>query len=111
MALITVSHDTNSKEMKVSIDGKELSNVRGVNIYPSYEDEDEYRCVISTMSEDEDTEIKTFTQIIASETLQAKDAVQKAQASECVDHPGFVVAKDNTSSKAFSDIAGFFSKS
>lgn len=113
MAKITCEFDTQSKDLTVAIDGKAVDNVIGVNFYPrGYDgDGDDYSCAVTTKEHNEDEDIKTYTNLIASETAQAKDMVQKAQASESEQFPGFVAAKDTSKSKAHQDIAGFFAKS
>lgn len=114
MAKISIEFDTKTKELTASIDGKSVANVVSVQMYPSWDDDDEFRCILTTAAEDESTEIKTVTQLVASETLQGKELIAaKAGAAESEHFPGFIENKSTAESKAIKaiqDIEAFFTE-
>lgn len=68
MAKISVNFDTVDKTIKVSLDGKPVENVQCVRFDASYmEDEDEFNCCITTMTKDETNDMRSYTQLMASE--------------------------------------------
>lgn len=87
MAKMTMSFDTISKALEVSIDGKKVENCVSLSVYPSWKEEDEFRCCVLTRTKDEASDMETMTQICASEAK--KDSLDY-QASE---FEGFVQAK------------------
>lgn len=109
MAKISIEFDTKTKELTAAIDGKAVANVVSVQMYPSWDDDDEFRCVITTAAEDEETDIKSITNLVASETPQAKTLIAaKTGAAESVMFPGFVESKSTMESKALKDIVAYF---
>lgn len=71
MAKILVSFDTIDKTLEVKKDGESLEDVKSVSFYPSYsyDSEGEMCCCITMISEDETTDIKTMTNLMASKNL------------------------------------------
>lgn len=108
MAKIVTSFDTVSKELEVSIDGSAVANVVGVEMYPSWDDPDEFRCCVVTSSKDESNDIRSVTQLCASETPRAKELVRSRAGIESKLFPGFVEFVAPRVSKASRDIAAFF---
>lgn len=66
MALVSIQFDTSSKEMSCTIDGTPIEDVTSVSLYSKYDDPDEYCVSITTMSEDDATEIRHYHQMAAS---------------------------------------------
>ena len=100
MATISISFDTEDKDIEVSIDGKKLDDVTGVQIYRPYvystyeandkDADDVYCCEITTLSQDEESGIKTLTRVVASESKTGKEL----EAEPMEDCPAFkAVAK------------------
>ncbi len=73
MAKVNIEFDTISKEISVSVGGKAVAGVCGINFYSSYDDKDEFRCQIMTQAEDEENDMKSYTSLVASEAAAAKD--------------------------------------
>ena len=71
MAKINFVFDTESKTVMLDIDGKPVDNFRSMSVYQSYDDKDEYQISMTTMTEDEETDIRTYTQMCASERASA----------------------------------------
>lgn len=84
MAKIAVSFDTVEKTMKVTIDGKAIDNVSCASFYcNSYEPGEEFRCQIQTMMKDEDNDMNSYTNLMASAQepeLKEVSVVSKTQA-------------------------------
>ena len=74
MSKINVEFDTKEKTLAVKIDGKPVPNIIGVNLSKSYysDDEDEFSCSLVTMTKDEANDIRTYTQVMATESKEAK---------------------------------------
>jgi hypothetical protein len=94
MAKINIEFDTITKQLDAAIDGMSVENVRCVDICVSYDDDDEYRCCITTIDEDEATNIKSYVQMMASEIPAA--SIEGAVASN---FSGFVI-KPSTAAPA-----------
>ncbi len=107
MAKITVQFDTVEKTMAVTIDGKSVENVTDVNFYKSMYDEGECRCSLVTMSEDSDNDMRQYTQLVASETHEAKQLGDKAIASA---FDGFVETPVERHGKVADDIVEFLGR-
>ncbi len=105
MAKISFTFDSKEKSFSATIDGKAVENVVGVELYPSWDDQEKFRCSIVTAVKDEKTDIQTVTRLMASESLAAKSHVQ---ATESPAFPGFVFVTDTSESKAHADILKFF---
>jgi hypothetical protein len=71
MAQIVITFDTKDKTMSATLDGAAIDNVLGCTLYQGY-DEDSYRCEIMTGTHDKDTDIRSYTRLIASETKDGK---------------------------------------
>jgi hypothetical protein len=110
MASIVVHFDTVTKEMSVAIDGKSVDNVRGIDIYPSWDDPDAYRCAISTLAEDEDNDMKTMTTLIASQTPRAQAGIAEETAMPSDAYEGFVQANETAPFTLGDDVLSFFGK-
>ena len=67
MATISISFDTVTKKMTAALDGAELPDVVGVNLFTSYDDEDEFECRLMQCREDDATDIRYVTTLCASE--------------------------------------------
>jgi hypothetical protein len=106
MAKITVEFDTNSKEMEVAIDGTAVENVTYVSIRPSWNDDDEYCCEVSTRVKDEEHDFSTMTTLCASESIGSK--VEGAVASTRFE--GFVERSAPEHTQLSKDVAAFFGK-
>lgn len=104
MAKVNVLFDTVEKTMVTTIDGKAVDNVRAANFSLSYEEEGEFHCCITTAVEDDDNDIRTWTQLCASESVEAK-AFEQTKASQ---FEGFVTGANK--SKVESDIHRYFEK-
>jgi hypothetical protein len=89
---MTVEFDTDSKTFSASVDGKAVPNVRAVEISPSWEADDEFRCMFATKSTDEDSGITEIRQLFASKSKQADLALARkdGKAFPSADFPGFV---------------------
>jgi hypothetical protein len=105
VAIINVSFDTSSKDLTVSIDGTSLDNVQGVNFSQAWDDEDEFRCCITTFAEDEATEIKSMTQLYAAETAAAKNLIDGKPSEK---FPEFIQSVPEMENKVFKQIAQYF---
>ena len=90
MAKIAVNFDTMDKSIEVKIDGKTIDNITSVNFCSDYGG-DEFNCCVTTMTDDEGSDIKSYTTLMASEK-----------------EPEFKEVKDFSKTKA--DIASFFSQ-
>lgn len=110
MAKITLEYDTNTKEMALAIDGTPVENVSSLSIYQSYSDEDEFCLNITTVSKDEDHDLRTYTQLMASETAAAREGLQRGTACVSTDFPDFVVARSTAENRVHADIAAFFDR-
>jgi hypothetical protein len=108
MAKISAEFDTVAKTLEVKLDGKPVSNVNEVRLSKSYMEEGEFCASIVTMTEDEEHDTRMYTQLMARESIEGKDAFQKSLATESKDFPDFLVASPLT--KAQEDIASFFAK-
>ena len=91
MAIVSVTFDTSSKKLVVSLDGEELTDVCGVSFYESYDrdenGEKQFRCEIRQSSEDEEKEVRTYTCTMASEAGTGKAAGVASEALEFVKVP------------------------
>jgi len=106
MATINISHDTISKDLTVNIDGKMVSDVIGIEIYPSYSgDEDDFVIGITTRATDDETGITTTQRLSASESKQAKAC---KTAVPITDLPGFVIVDNRKVSRLADHICDFF---
>lgn len=109
MATVSVSFDTVTKALSVTVDGKAIADVDSVNIYKrySYDDEDDkgFMCSVETRSEDKGEGTMTFTRLCASESVEAKRLADLPVPS---DIPGFVLTE--AKGKAQSDIHEFFNR-
>lgn len=110
MSKMLIEFDTVSKELVATIDGAAVSNVVGVSINPSWDDEDEYQCMVTTKSEDETTNIKTLTMMYASECKAGQALLKKAESVKFEQFPGFVGEKSEQLSKAQADILKHFAR-
>lgn len=74
MAKINVEFDTIEKTLAVQMDGAEVADVVMVSLGKGYccGDEDDFRCEIMTMTEDEASDVKTYTRLVASESADGK---------------------------------------
>ena len=72
MAKVSVEFDTVEKTLSCSIDGKAVDNVHYVSMSHGYMNEEDFTCSITTMMHDEAEDIKTYTQLIASESKDSK---------------------------------------
>lgn len=85
MAEINAVFDTVTKAFSVSMDGKKLTDVVGLNIYKRYHDPieeqeaQEYFIELRAMKEDESNDVRTCTTIYAN---KAGDFVEKKQEPE-----------------------------
>jgi hypothetical protein len=78
MAKINVEFDTSNKNLTVSMDGKQMPNIVGINIYKygaygESDDKNEYDCSVTMLDNYKDEGYKTYTQIIAKESKQGRD--------------------------------------
>jgi hypothetical protein len=91
VAQIAIAFDTATKKMVVTIDGKAVENVTEAQVYPSWDDPEEYRCMVMTRSADKDSGITTMTMLMAEETKAGKSGQASA-------FPGFtqVVTKPDS---------------
>lgn len=78
MAKISCEFDTKEKTLAVTIDGKAVDNVYGVNLAKGYSDESGFYCDVMTLSEDKENDIRTMTRLMASESKDAKEQVATA---------------------------------
>lgn len=108
MAKMTVEFDTDTKKMTAAIDGKAVENVRAAEVYPSWDKDDEFRCVFVTRATDEGSGITEIRQLMASESKSAKAAVAAGTGVPSADFSGFVEVRDTSESKAHLDIAAAF---
>jgi len=86
MAKIIAEFDTQEKTLVVRMDGQVVDNVVGARFETSYGDEDDYCCSVTTLDRNEDEDMRTYTQVLASSGPQ------------------------NEADKVRSDIESFFSK-
>lgn len=63
---VNVVYDTVTKELKCSIDGKELDNSCCVEFYKCCDDDEKWNMSLRTSMEDEESKMRTYTSIIAS---------------------------------------------
>jgi len=87
--MITVEYDTVDKDMVVKQDGKTLKNIRYVSFGPSYDmgmETDDVSCNIQIQSEDEESGMKTYTQLCSSK----KDEIS-GEFPESKDIVGFMI--------------------
>jgi len=109
MAKMTVEFDTDTKKMTASIDGKAVEHVRAAEVYPSWDKDDEFRCVFVTRATDEKTNITEIRQLVAAETNRAKAAVKDGSGVASAEYPGFVELKtDPDADKLTKSIAAMF---
>lgn len=104
MAKVNVEFDTVSKALAVTMDGKPMDNVVGVNLYRSYDDDDEYSCSVQMLNQDEVADTRTMTCVYASEGKRPEHAVASDK------FPGCWVEIKAVASKAARDIAAYFAK-
>lgn len=109
MAKVTINADTESDALEVLIDGKTVENVNSISIYmaPSWyeRNETELSLCITTYSEDEDSGIKTMTNLTARDNKEAKK-LQSAGAKVSQDFKDFI--ETNKSNKIKLDIEKYF---
>ena len=110
MSKIVAEFDTLEKTLVVTIDGKDVANVREVHFGQSYNNDDEFSCLISTMTKDETNDTKEYNQLMAAKSKEA--SLFPSQPS---DYPGFLKSlgtqKGLPSGKnIIKDICEFFSK-
>lgn len=103
MAKVAVSFDTNDKTLSVTIDGKAVADVYGVDIYRCFDTDSEYRCSIMSETKDPVHDMYTQTRLYASKSTEAK--LLSATASESKEHAEFIVVKDKTQFEK--DVASF----
>lgn len=109
MAKMVVEFDTETKKMSASIDGKPVDNVKAAEVYPSWDKDDEFRCVFVTRATDEKTGITEVRQLLASETPRAKAAVKAGEGVPSAEFPNFVELKsDPDADKVVRGIAAMF---
>lgn len=100
MAEVIAKFNTKTKELSVTMDGKDVSNVMSINMskaggYYSDSDSDdknEFGCSILTLDKYKDDGYSSYTQIVAAESLLGKQAV-KAGAVPYKDNADFVAQK------------------
>lgn len=97
MAKISMSFDTVSKELSVEVDGVAVADCTGINIFPSWDDEDEYRCSIMTCKEDEANDMRILTNLVAHKQEGSRSSLQ---------YPGFMEASPQSASAKLSDLFG-----
>lgn len=107
MAKITAEFDTVAKTLSVSMDGSPIKDVVSARFGLDYygDDEDRFRCEVTTLAEDEDTDVKTMTNLIASASHDGRLLVAAGEAEAL---PGFVRASARTSVQ--DSIAEFFAR-
>lgn len=115
MAKVNIDFDTKTKEISVTFDGKAVDNVYAVSLSKSYyadddvETENPFSLNLMTMdsTKQEDEGYRQMQQICASESVEAKEALQ-AGAAPHPDHPGFLLLRKAAGS--LSDKLGKFLK-
>lgn len=113
MAKIVIEFDTVDKTMSASVDGKAVADVVEAYVSKRYsmsgdgDDEVSYGCSITTMAEDEESDIRTMTRLCASESLEGQRIIA-AEGPQKSPVDGFVIV-DKTSSLQ-KDIASFLGK-
>ncbi len=110
MAKMNFEFDTETKQFTASVDGTSVPNAIGVSINRSWDDDDEFQCVIIASKKDETTDITEIRQLIASQTLAGKELAAKKDGKSfpSKDFPGFVESRDTSHSKACLDIQAAF---
>lgn len=104
MAKMSIEFDTKTKDLTCKVDGKVVTNVTGIYIFPSYDDNDTYRCEIGTSVKDDESEIRTHTTLVASESSVSKDGV------ESKDFPGFASVRVEADNPVIAEIQKYFAK-
>lgn len=109
MAKVTINVDTESDQLEVSIDGKLVENVSSVCIYmqPEWYDptDMELNMCITTYKEDEESGLKTVTNLTAKDTKEGKKLLDiGAKTSKTFAH--FIETKKRDKSQL--DFSGFF---
>jgi predicted membrane GTPase involved in stress response len=112
MSKIIINADSETDELLVTINGKEIANVRSVNIsqIPELDDPDdmELSICICTYEEDEETEVKKYTQLIARKTKEGIKAIRAGAKTLKHDNNFVVLTKTDSVEK---DIQQYFNRS
>lgn len=77
MAKIIIEFDSADKTVKVTKDGKEISNVKSISVYPNYMNEQEMCCNVMSIDEDEDNDLKEMHNLIAKTVFDASEYLTK----------------------------------
>ncbi len=98
MAKVKIEFDTKSKELAVSMDGKDIPNIQNISLYKAgyYDDKEEgYSFSLVTSDSQDDEGYKSYKQIVARDSAAGREALAKG-AGTWADFPDFVYLTANS---------------
>ena len=97
MAQVVITADTDSDELTVTVDGKNVNDISGVSIYmcPSWSDPSEMEMCLTIQSfvHDKDSNVKTYTTIVAADTKEGRD-LKSSGAKTFAKNKDFIIIKN-----------------